>query len=69
MNFFLLFTLFYAPILLEFINEKTLKTPFDFSFDFIDVINLFDHSTFEKSKWAVWRNFFKDQLENISEYV
>ena len=69
MNFFLLFTLFYAPILLEFINEKKLKTPFDFSFDFIDVMNLFDHSTFEKSKWAVWRNFFKDQLENISEYV
>ena len=43
---------------LEFINKKTLKIPFDFSFDFLDVINLFDHSSFEKSKWAVLRNFF-----------
>ena len=54
-------TLFYTPILLEFINKKALKTPFDFSFDFLDVLNLFDHSSFEKSKWVVLGNFFKDQ--------
>ena len=39
-------------ILLPYLNlliKKTLKTPFDFSFDFLDVINLFDHSSFEKN--------------------
>ena len=69
MDFFLVFTLFYTPALLEFINKKTLKTLFDFSFDFLDSINLFDHSPFEKSKWVVLHNFFKDQQEEISEYV
>ena len=47
-----------VPTLLELINEKTLKTPYDFSFDFLDVINLFDHSSFEKNRWVVLRNFF-----------
>ena len=47
-----------SPLKGLFINKKTLETPFDFSFDFLDVINLFDYSSFEKSKWVVLRNFF-----------
>ena len=58
MDFFLLFTLFYTLILLECINKKTPKTPFDFSFDFLDVISLFGHSSSEKGKWGVLRNVF-----------